>query len=177
MIGWYHIALAILAGLALALSSRTPRAWVWIFALAASYVVSVLYVHIPKPAGVWSPMPPAVTFLCDAGLALFIHRIHRERWEWWCLFVPVIGMSAISFTQTLALLTDYPPPLSVVLYASALEAINAVCLLLIGGIGAADLIGHGRLYSTRSDGYGFLSVAHAARARTTASKDRWRWKV
>lgn len=177
MFGWYHVALAILACLALVMTSRTPRAWVWIGALAASYAVSVLYVHFPKPAQLWSPMPPAVTFLCDASLAMFIHRLHRERWEWWCLFVPVIAMSMASFAQTLSILTGFPPAIQPVYYASLLEAINAICLLLIGGVGAADLISHGRLHPSRHHGYGLASVAHAARCKTTASKDRWRWNA
>jgi len=173
-IQWFHISLALLACFALVLTSKTPRGWMWVAALAASYVVSVVYAQAPKPVGMWSPLPPSITFLCDSVLALFIHRVHKQRWEWMGLFVPAVLMSLLSFIQTIALLTGSPPPLSTLMYGSLLEAINAICLLLIGGIGAVDLI-DGRLHSPRFHGSNLASIAHTARARTTASKDRWHW--
>lgn len=176
-IGWYHIALAIMACLALVFTSRTPRAWIWVMGLAASYAVSVIYTQAPKPAGVWVPPPASITFFCDAALAGFIHRLHRERWEWWGLFVPVVAMSMASFAQTLSILVGYPPTIPVVYYASLLEAINAICLALIGSIGAADLLTHGRLHTDRRHAHGLSAFAHVARSRTTASKARWHWNA
>lgn len=174
-LAWYHVGLSIMAVAALLCTSKTPRGWKWIAGISASYVISVFYVQVPKPDHMWFPLPPAITFLCDATLAAYIHKVHRERWEFWGLFVP-FGVSAmISFLQNLSLLVGYPPPLPVVVYGGLLEAINAACLLLIGGIGIADIIASGRLASPHNHGSHLAKVAHVARSKTTASKARWDW--
>lgn len=172
-LSWYHFALAALALLALVLSGRTPRGWIWVAGISASYVLSIIYVRLERPDEIWTPPPSAVTFLCDAMLAFFVHALHRERWEWWGLFVPFSTSAMVSFIQTLGGLAGVPPPLPVDAYSSILEAITAAALLIIGGIGAVDWA-HG-LDLARPDGRPAAAAAFAARAPTRASKARWHW--
>lgn len=172
---WYHQAIIGIAIVAAIASHKTPRAWVWIVGIMAAFLLSSAYAQRHEAIGVWSPLPPAITFMCDALFAAIIHKTHRERWEYWGLFIPFSLSSLISFMQNLALLAGFPPPLEVVYYASLLEAITALCLLLIGGIGVADLVGHRRLDSSGSYGRSLAKVAHLAHSKTTASKARWEW--
>lgn len=174
-IGWYHLVLAIMACLALAATTRTPRAWMWIAGLSASYVVSVLYTQVPKPAGVWMPPPAAIGFLCDAALAGFIHKNRQDPWEFWCVYAPVVAMSALCFFQTYALLSHQFPALPGFVFGGVLEIINAVCLALIGGKGLQELVGHGRRDLAGDHGLHPIAIDDAYRAKTKASKARWHW--
>lgn len=138
---WYHYALGSLALFVLLLSWRVPRCGKWIFLLAASYLVSVLYYR--SGWGIYGPPGPVMAFLCDAALFLVIREAHEEKWEMRGLGTVVAVMIALNFVMSFSVITGYPPAIPHDVYSSFLEVLNAAYLVIIGGVGLGDLIGVG----------------------------------
>lgn len=137
---WYHIALAVAAVIAAALSIGTPRATFWIFSLTASFIASVAYFYAPKPwwPGMWWPLHSGVAALCDAAIVTLIYFFGREKWETFGLRGLMLISVSVNMVQTSAYTLGYPPPITHATYATILEVINFLALVLIGGIGLLD---------------------------------------
>lgn len=134
---WYHFALigsAIIAGL---MAGKTPRAWLWIAAMAASFAVSVTYLYLPGPW--WLPQP-GIAMMCDAVVFLAVREMGRDRWEIYGLGTLLMISVTLSLMQTAARIAGFPPQLPSEVYAIALEIINYLALILIGGVGLLDRI-------------------------------------
>jgi hypothetical protein len=174
-LGWYHFALAVLAFLTWWPARRVPHGRLWVCGIALSYVASVAFTRAHLTDAPWAP--PAVTFLCDAALAYFIHAVHEDERDYWRLFVPFATSSMVSFIQTLAILSGTPPPLPVDAYSSILEAITAAALLMIGYRGVRDWA-DGMDLPRRHGRHASAPLVSAATSRfrpTRASKARWDW--
>lgn len=140
---WYHYVLGALALLALILSWNVPRCGKWIFLLSASYVVSVLY-HRLAPHDDVMPHGSVVAFFCDAAIFIIIRQMHVEKWEIFGLGGVVLLMASFNMVQVLAVSFGFPPVMDQAIYSAILECANVAYLLLIGGVGLADWLTHGR---------------------------------
>lgn len=119
--------------LALAVSVGNLRAWKWLLAAAASYVVSVVY---------WRSGLPYAAFIggmCDAAICLTVYFLAKFRWEMWVwrLFQFSVLVNIVYLGGEL----QAWPSLSHNAYSIILEAINWAALLWIGGNGAIQAIG------------------------------------
>lgn len=101
------------------------RAWAWLAAGAASYIVSSLYFNAELP------LHPFFTALCDAAVCMLIYQFGRVRWEL-PLFAVFQFSVLVSFTALLRLPDAYQ-------YALLLELANWAALLIIGGVGTVRL--------------------------------------
>lgn len=121
-------ALYIGALVALLLTWKTPRAWLWICVGAASFVASSLW---------WDygdhHLHPMVTFFCDALVCLAFHLWTREKWELG-LFIIYITSAFVSLLKIGGFIPDG------LVYAVILELCNWVALMALGGVGLTDLI-------------------------------------
>lgn len=128
----YELTLLIMAVLVMAVSSKLPRAWLWIGAGIASATASAMYWNVG------GPYHPVFTFFCDSIVCLLIYAGARERWELkiYFLFKTSVFVSVVYFASTHLLKLQVPP----VLYASLLELVNALALLTIGGTAIVDRI-------------------------------------
>lgn len=124
----FAIALMIGAGIALALSWKTPRAWYWIGFGGAAFVASSLYWDYGDRT-----LHPLFTFLCDAMFCAALSRWSREIWE-----LPILGIYVVSAFVSLIKFGDFIP--DGILYASLLELCNWLALLWISGVGLTDLM-------------------------------------
>ena len=127
--------------LALAFSIGNTRAWAWLLAGAASYVVSTLYWRSGLPYGAF------IGGLCDAAICLAVYFWGKLRWEQWVwrLFQVSVAVNVIYLGITL----DGDTSRLRNEYSIMLELVNWAALFFIGGTGAAQHIGAS-------------SVAHAA---------------
>ncbi len=149
----YHIALlsaAIVTGL---ISRDLRRAWLWIGALALSFIVSVAYLYAPKPFifGGWWPPASGVAALCDISVALAIYTWGRRRWETVGLYALMLLSVAVNALYTTGQIFGWPPIPPHEVYAIILELINYAALLLIAGTAILSRIGavHGRSFAGR----------------------------
>lgn len=135
---WYYIPLAIAAVLTAWVAWRTPRGVFWVACLAASFIVSVAYLHAPKPWGVWLPPQPGIAMLCDAAVVVAIYAYGREKWETvglrWLLMLSV----TLNFVQTAAHIVGFPPIIEQDTYGILLEGINYLALAVIMVTGILD---------------------------------------
>lgn len=139
---WYHATLGAVTLAALVLSWNVPRCGKWIFIASASYVASVLY-HRLAPASDTLPLGAHIAFLCDAAVYVIIKQMHQERWEFWGLGSIAMFMAVFNLVQALAMTFGFPPVMPHTVYSSILEVANLAYLSIIGGVGLADLMGHG----------------------------------
>lgn len=124
-----EVDLWLLAGLGLAFlfARRQPRAIPWLAGLALSYAVSTVY---------WRSGLPYAAFIggiCDAIVALAIYFGGKEKWETglrWLLLVSV-SVNLYYLASQYGVVT----PIAHNAYATALELINWLALVLIGGSG------------------------------------------
>lgn len=126
----FAIALMIGAGIALALSWKTPRAWYWIGLGGASFVASSLYWDYGDRTS-----HTLFAFTCDALFVLAMHLWVKEQWE-----LPILGIFVVSAFINLLKLGSFIP--DGVVYASLLELCNWLALLWILGVGLTDLLKH-----------------------------------
>ncbi len=136
---WFHIAQLSAFAVAAGLSWKTPRAALWVSLLAASYVISVLYVNYPHWGGFWPPSQ-LVGLLLDGAVLLAIREFHKEKWEFFGLGTIMGFMVTADIVQLSGSLTGYPPPLNQNDFGIILELLNYFALVLIGGVGLMDLV-------------------------------------
>ncbi len=119
---------------ALAFSVGNKRAWGWLLASATSYVVSTAYWRSGLPYG------PFIAGMCDAVVCLGVYFFAALRWEMivYRLFQVSVGVNFLYLGITLGVI---PSRVDHATYAIALEIINWLALLLIGGSGALQVAG------------------------------------
>jgi len=179
---WFHYALLALACAALLASWNLPRCRMWIFALAASFVVSVLYYRImPNPHG-FLPHGAFVAFACDCVLFILIRETHREAWEIRGLGTVMIASASLNALQMVGLVSGWPPMLSQGLYSSILELANAAYLLIIGGVGILERIADAETGGYHMRNHSRTGLAQAvnyankeARKKTTTTQPLRHW--
>lgn len=132
---------ALLAGAAvavLALSWHEVRARYWIAAMAVNFTLCTLY----QSSGL--PHYPFVVGLLDAGLCLTIYFVGAYRWEMalYRIFQGSVLVSILRFSDLIE--TQYQ-------YVTALEIVNWLALLVIGGTAIAQRSAsdHDNIDSTR----------------------------
>lgn len=138
------MALAVGLAFALALSIGNARAWVWLLAGAASYIVSTIYWRIGGSDAAF------VAGMCDAAVALAIYFKWRFRWEavTGALFIAMIAVNMLHYYTNLGVAPPWAS-LSDNAYAVTLLSLNWLALLWIGGTGAAQLIGGADVHRSR----------------------------
>jgi len=134
---WYHVAQLSAFFLAAGIAWNTPRAPLWVLLLGASYVISVLYVHL-SPGGAYWPPSQLVGILLDGAVLIAIREFHKEQWEWYGLGAILGFMVTADVMQLLAVLTGFPPPFSKENFGILLECQNYLALAVIGGVGLMD---------------------------------------
>lgn len=128
MFNLWAFALLFAAVVVMALSVKTPRAWLWIGLGGASFLASSLYWDMGDPK--WHP---PFAFFCDALTCLAFHVWAKERWE--------LGVFACFLTScfvSIVMIAGWLP--NTVMYASLMEVCNWASLIIIGGIGLMDLL-------------------------------------
>lgn len=110
-----------------------PRGVVWVGAAALDFIVSTAY---------WRSgfgYPEAVAGVCDVAVCLAVYSIGRQQWEMWVwrLFQTSLAINVLYLAGNLGIFRSIPHDA----YASMLEAINWLLLLLIGGMSALQRIG------------------------------------
>lgn len=133
---WAQLAAFVLAAF---IAWKTPRAPLWVVLLAASYVISVLYVHL-APKGAFWPPSQLVGLLLDGAVLLAIREYHKEQWEFYGLGTLLAFMVTADIVQLFGALTGFPPPFSRNNFGILLECLNYMALALIGGIGLMDWV-------------------------------------
>lgn len=107
------------------ISFRNWRGLMWIGIGAVSYITATL-------AWRWNlPRADAITALGDAGVCIAIYFVGKYRWEMWIwrLFQISVAISIIYLASRLGITSRIDHEL----YAIALEAVNWLVLLSIGG--------------------------------------------
>lgn len=119
--------------LALGVSFGNWRAWAWLGASAASYVLSTVWWR----SGL--PYPSFIGGMADALICLGVYFVGKYRWEmWgWRLFQVSVLVNIVYLGGTLGAWASLPHNA----YAVMLEAVNWLALLWIGGNGAVQAIG------------------------------------
>jgi hypothetical protein len=119
--------IALLIGLCIIglISSKLPRAWLWLACGTTSFVISTAYARFGLPH------PPAFTLVCDASVCLSVYFFGKERWEenLWRVFQLSVLISLLYMSNFIA---DHW------LYIVALEILNWAALVLIGGTAILD---------------------------------------
>ena len=125
--------LLIAAVLVSAASWRNPRAILWVVLAAVDFAISTVYWR----SGL--PYAEGVAGACDAAVCLGIYFAARQRWELWIwrLFQTSVAINFLYLAGNIGIFT----PIDHEVYSSALEAINWLTLLLIGGMAGAQWIG------------------------------------
>lgn len=133
-------ALAIGIVFALAFSVGNMRAWGWLLAGAASYIVSTIYWRVGGSDA------PFVAAMCDAMICLAIYFKGKMRWEtvtgW--LFIGAVAINGLYYLNTIGVAPEWAS-LRYNDYAFTLLGINWLALFWIGGTGAAQIIGAGHV--------------------------------
>lgn len=169
---WYHFMLLAMAILSTVMAWNVPRAKLWIAAISASYIASVIYTRIDPP----NPPFPAheiAAFFLDFVVIVLIRQLHHEKWEATVATIVLI-MASLNFYQTLAMSLSFAEPMSGFYYSASLEILNAVALLFIAGVGTVDRARHIQHMLGHNYRAGVVKAcnvaAEAARARSTATK-------
>jgi len=120
--------LALLIGLIITalISSRLPRARLWLACGAASFVLSTAYARYSIPHA------PAFTLACDAALCLTVYFYGKERWEISGIYRIFQLSVLISLFRLSNIIVDQWT------YIVALEILNWAALLLISGTSFLD---------------------------------------
>jgi len=139
----YHLALLIAAVVAGWFARKQPRAWLWIGALALSFIVSVAYLYMPKHyyPGMWWPPASLVAAMCDIAVVIAIRELGREKWETRLLFGLMMISVSVNLLYATGTILGFPPIPPHEVYAIILEAINYAALLLIAGTGLLERMG------------------------------------
>lgn len=133
VVDWIFIAFA---SAALVLSMKNWRGALWIGALAISYFVSGWYWRTYGEGSM-------VAFMFDAAVFIAMYAVCRRLWEIWLMAI-VLLMAAVNLIG---------PGFDREAYQIALEALNAIALLMIGGVGSFQLAG-------QTDGLAFHHARH-----------------
>ncbi len=149
-----HIGLLIAALAAASVSLDLRRAWLWIGALALSFIASVVYLYLPKPYvfGGWWPPASGIAAICDMFVCTAIYVWQKRQWETW-LYYLVLFSVLVNVLYTTGQIFGWPPIPSHEAYAIGLEVINYAALLLIGGTAIVSRVGanhHGRNFASRA---------------------------
>lgn len=158
---WFHYAIAGIFILALLVSHKTPRAWIWLCAMATTYVGSIAYLRyyetmeaantlvsewpalsffaVPLETS-WLP-PSAIAAFLDLALAFLLHRFGKERWETFYLFHGVLLMALANLLFFTGTVLGFPPLPTQRVLGITLEAINIGLFFTIFGTGLTDLLG------------------------------------
>lgn len=120
--------LALLIGLLITglISSKLPRAWLWLACGAASFIVSTAYARYGLPHS------PAFTLAGDAAVCLAVYFFGVERWEISGIYRIFQLSVLISLFRLSGIIADQW------LYIVCLELLNWAALLLIGGTAILD---------------------------------------
>lgn len=126
---------ALLIGVIAAASVSWPnrRAWLWLLAAVADYVITTAFFSV---APYWLP-PPVATCFVDGVLVLLLAIYGLHRWEMWfrrCFQASML----VSIADLLALGHVSPADLAYT-YALFLEVCNWSALLVIGVNGLLDM--------------------------------------
>jgi hypothetical protein len=108
------------------ISSRLPRAWLWLACGLASFVVSTAYARYGLPHA------PAFTLACDATVCLAVYFNGREQWEISGIYRIFQLSVLISLFRLSNIIVDQW------IYIVALELLNWAALLLISGTSILD---------------------------------------
>jgi len=125
--------LALLIGLVITglISSKLPRAWLWLACGLASFVISTAYARYGLP------YTPAFTLTCDAAFCLAVYFFGKERWEENLYRVFQLSV-LISLLHMSHFIVDHW------LFVVSLELLNWAALLLVGVTAILDRArGHG----------------------------------
>lgn len=133
MVDWIFIAVA---SAMLFLSMKNWRGMLWIACLAISYFASGAYWRLSGDGAMFA-------LLCDAAMFLALYAIGRKIWEIWLMGL-VLCMAGANIIG---------PALNTEAYQISLEAMNAIALFIIGGVGSWKMAGH-------DDGLAFHNVRH-----------------
>jgi hypothetical protein len=130
----------------------------WVFAAALDYAISVIYWRTGLPYA------EGVAALCDASVCLAIYFNYRERWEKiiYRLFQISLTVNIFYLAGNLCLMATVDQDT----YATILELLNGLVLLLIGGMGVAEWVGAQVVYAHRP----LDRVGRALRSLRTARK-------
>jgi hypothetical protein len=158
---WYHYVMAGAAIAAAVIARKTPRAWLWVAALAAAFIISVGYLRgyqaielsnlsaaytdgemVPLLRD-WLP-PSIVAAACDALVCVMIYFLGKERWETLWLYGICLAMMGTNLLYASGLIIGFPPIPDRGTLGAILEAMNLAALVLIGGTGILDRVQHGR---------------------------------
>lgn len=120
--------LALLIGLLITglISSRLPRAWLWLACGAASFVVSTAYARYGLPHA------PAFTLACDSAVCLAVYFCGKELWEISGIYRIFQLSVLISLFRLSGIIADQW------LYIVCLELLNWAALLMISGTAILD---------------------------------------
>ncbi len=124
---------------------QVERAWLWILAGAASFILSAWW----EANGL--PLHPAVTALCDTAVCVLIFFMARH---WWELGLYRLFQCSVLISITYLGLTMWTGNTNFhYAYIVALEAINWLALMLILGVGFMQgVVDSGVLRDTGSSG-------------------------
>lgn len=114
-------------------SYRNLRGIAWLLALAVGYFVSGMFWRLEVGNG------ELVAGLCDAAVCAAIFVLGRYRWELWLWL-----LSQLSLLVNILYLVNNLSGARVIdheTYSIALEALNGVAFLLIGGVSAFQHVG------------------------------------
>lgn len=119
---------ALLIGLLItgAISSKLPRAWLWLACGAASFVLSTAYARYGLPHA------PAFTLAADSAVCLAVYFFGVERWEISGIYRIFQASVLISIFRLSNIIADQWT------YVVALEILNWAALLLIGATSILD---------------------------------------
>jgi hypothetical protein len=120
--------ISLLIGLVItgAISSRLPRAWLWLACGAASFVFSTAYARYGLPHA------PAFTLACDSSICLAVYFFGVEKWEISGIYRIFQASVLISLFRLSNIIVDQW------VYIVALEILNWAALLLVGGTAILD---------------------------------------
>ena len=160
---WYHFVMAGAAIAVAVIARKTPRAWLWVALLAASFIVSVGYLRGYEALEAnnllafytdrmwlltplfrdWLP-PSIVAAACDAVVCILIYRMGVERWERVWLYGISLAMMGTNLLYASGLIMGFSPIPDRGTLGIILEVMNLAALVLIGGTGILDRVQHGR---------------------------------
>lgn len=123
----FQFALLIGAALTALISIRQPRALLWIATGATSFIVSTGYARLNLF------YPEAITALCDASVCFLLYFVARARWERY-LFLLFQGSVLVSTAYLAGIIGPHSA------YIAALEGLNWLALLVIGGTSALSWV-------------------------------------
>jgi len=123
----FQLALVIGAAITALISSRLPRAWLWIALGAASFALSTAYARFGLPHA------PAFVLSCDAAICLFIYFCGKEVWE-----ERIYNIYQLSVLISLLHMSNFIGEHW--LWVVILEGLNWSALLLISGTAILDRI-------------------------------------